>query len=227
MRRLNHDTYVLLRDIAGDDLPRLMEDLSDASVAIILMNLPPNISTGVYDRLPEERRQSALKCLVDLDKVPEKAFAAILVKVEKQIETVIAKKFNIIETRDRLAEMVCNLSSNQRMTALSQIQEQKRTYFNKLKTSIDHIKKEKDILFFEDVLSVRDEEIQLHIRKIDFRTLAIALADAPEIIRQKLVRNLSGRIQEVVEEEIRSLKELEPLEVEAAQDAVLKAVIGR
>lgn len=227
MRRLNHDTYVLLRDIAGDDLPRLMDDLSDASVAVILMNLPPRISIGVYDRLPEERRQSAIKCLVDLDKVPEKAFAAILVKVEKQIEAVIAKKFNILDTRERLADMVCNLSSNQRMAALSQIQEHKRTYFNKLKTSIEKIKKEKDILFFEDILSVRDEEIQLHIRKIDFRTLATALADAPEIIRQKLVRNLSSRIQEVVDEEIRALKDLEPEDVEAAQEAVLKAVVGR
>jgi hypothetical protein len=79
---------------------------------------------------------------------------------------------------------------------------------------------------FADLQIMNGPDVQRVLREVDARTLAAALADVPEELRQLIYRNLSSRARVIVSEEQEYLGEIDDGDIGEAQQAVAD-VIGR
>ena len=80
----------------------------------------------------------------------------------------------------------------------------------------------KKLMFvFEDLLSLDDRSVQLVLRNVDSRDLALALKGASEELREKIFRNMSQRAAEALREDIQLMGRVRRRDVEEAQGRVV------
>jgi len=80
----------------------------------------------------------------------------------------------------------------------------------------------KKLMFvFEDLLSLDDRSVQMVLRNVDSRDLALALKGASEELREKIFRNMSQRAAEALQEDIQLMGRVRRQDVEEAQGRVV------
>src|SRR5439155_4111871 len=77
---------------------------------------------------------------------------------------------------------------------------------------------------FEDVVTLDDRTVQLVLREVDTKHLAVALKGTPNEVRQKVMGNLSERAAGNLAEEIDLLGPVRLRDVEEARDNVVKVI---
>ncbi len=228
MKKLNVTTYLAIRDIPVEELFPLLEFLSDTSSAVIFMNLDSEDAFGLMTMLPQKRRDRIVQCLIDLEGAEERLLQQVLVKVEKEIATVLSTRHDTVDIKERLVELICRLKSSHRVAVLDVIKEKKKAFYNKLIKKIDEYKEKNRIYFFEDILSFRDEELRDNIqKKVDIRGIAIALKGANEVITNKIMKNLSIRVQEMVTDDLQYLESVTREQIDEAQSEIMMALVKK
>jgi flagellar motor switch protein FliG len=77
---------------------------------------------------------------------------------------------------------------------------------------------------FEDIVQLEDKAIQLILRQVDPKELAMALKGVRQEVKSKVIKNMSERAGENLEEEIVVLGAVRMTQVEEAQLAVVKVI---
>lgn len=81
-----------------------------------------------------------------------------------------------------------------------------------------------EMFVFEDLLDLDDRSIQLLLREVQSESLIIALKGASEILREKIIKNMSARAGEALREDLEAKGPVKVSEVEAEQKEILKIV---
>ena len=75
---------------------------------------------------------------------------------------------------------------------------------------------------FEDLVFVDDKGIQALLKEVDQQKLVIALKTAPEEIKAKLFKNMSGRASTLLQEDLEALGPTKLSDVEKAQSEIVQ-----
>ena len=225
MKKLTLTTYLAIRDIPVSELFLLLGHMSDASGAVVLMNIGSHESFELMEMLSPKKRDRVVQCLIDLANAEEKLLQQVMSKVEKEITAVLAKQYGTIDIQSRLAEMVCRFSSSGRTAVLDLIRDKKKTFYNQIHKNIMQYKEENNVYFFEDILSFPDEDLRDRIQEIDTRKIAVAIKEADETIRAKILENMSKRVQEMVMDDLQYIESVTVEEIDEAQSYVIAALM--
>jgi len=83
----------------------------------------------------------------------------------------------------------------------------------------------KNLMFvFEDVVTLRDKDIQKILKSVDSKSLAMALKVVSEDLKEKIFNNMSQQASEALAEEIEYLGPVRLREVEEAQFGIVENV---
>ncbi|MDR7590796.1 MAG: FliG C-terminal domain-containing protein, partial [Armatimonadota bacterium] len=83
----------------------------------------------------------------------------------------------------------------------------------------------KKLMFvFEDLLSLDDRSVQIVLRNVDSKDLALALKGASEELRDKIFRNMSQRAAEGLREDLQLMGPVRRRDVEEAQGRIVNVV---
>ena len=80
------------------------------------------------------------------------------------------------------------------------------------------------LFVFEDILQLDDRSIQLILKEIDTKVLALALRGASEEVRERMLGNMSQRGAEMLREEMEYMPPQRRRDVEEAQSKIVSAV---
>jgi len=227
MKKLNLTLYLAIRDIPIKELFLLLEYLSDASGAIILMNLETQESFHLIAKLSPKKRERIVQCLIDLEGAEERLLQQVLVKVEAEILKVISSRYDTLDIKQRLTELICQFDSSQRVALLDVIKDKKKMFYNKINKKILEYKEKNGVYFFEDILSFSDADLRDRIQEVDTRKIAIAVKEADEAIKVKIMENMSRRTQEMVMDDLQYIESVTPEQVDKAQNDIMRALIKK
>ncbi|MFH2065148.1 MAG: FliG C-terminal domain-containing protein [Pseudomonadota bacterium] len=227
MKKLNLMTYLAIRDIPAKKLLLLLEQMSDVSGAVVLMNLESRDSLDMIRMLPQKKRDRMVQCLIDLESAEEAVQRQVLEKVEKEILNVLATRYDSIDINERLAELICHFQSSQRVAVLDLIRDKKKMAFSQIRKKIIEYKEKHEICFFEDILSFPDEDLRDRIQDVDTRKIAIAVKEADAAIKTKIMENMPRRIREMVTDDLQNIESLTVEQIDEAQNAVIKALMNK
>jgi flagellar motor switch protein FliG len=197
-----------LLDIIESEGPQttaiILANMNDLQAAPILAQLNLELQQQVAFRLAEMEDETSAEILEDIESVLKKKIGSIFSKEEKKGggATKVAK---ILENAGRSAEKNILEALEKKNPELAQ--------------------EVKDNMFtFDDIAMLKDIAVQKIVAEVDAKIMAVALKTTTEDMKDKVVKNMSERAAEMLQDEMQYIKDLPEKDIDDAQRKVMTAV---
>ncbi len=203
-----------LKAVAALEPERLLKLVADEhpqTIAIILVHAKTDVASEVVSRLPDELKTDVAVRIAQLGKVN----SGMVDEINRVIEDILSNKENsqTHETGgvERLAEILNLADEMSSELIMSEIEEGDPELAAQIKQKM---------FVFEDIILVDDKGFQKLLRKVETSELAVALKAASDEVKEKVLRNMSQRAGEMLQEEIADMGPVRMNDVSAAQQKI-------
>ena len=208
--------FEFLRQADPRQVLTFLQEEHPQTIALVLAHITPDQAALVMSGLAESVQAEVASRIAQMDRTsPE---------VIRQVESVLERKSStLLQPNDSSAAggiqpLVEILNRSDRGT-------EKLILENLSRTNPELADEVRNRMFvFEDIVSLEDRSVQLVLREIDSKELAIALKGVPENVADKVTTNMSERAAISLKEEIELLPPTRLKQVEEAQGNIVKAI---
>ncbi len=207
--------FSFLRKTPPDQIVAFLSEESHQTIALVVASLHSTLAARVLASLPPEKQTDVSLRIATLSEAnPD---------VIRELETGLRNKLaNVLDTDltdtggvEALAAILNNAGRSTERNVLQAIE----------RTHADLADEVRQLLFtFDDIVGLPDRDIQLVLREIDQKDLALALRGVDEEVRDKMMGNLSSRAAELVRDDIETMGPQPKSAVEEAQSNIVAAV---
>jgi flagellar motor switch protein FliG len=207
--------FAFLRKTPPDQIVAFLSEESPQTIALVIASLHHTLGARVLSSLPADvQTDVSLRIATMADANPD---------VIRELETGLRNKLaNVLSTDltdtggvEALAALLNNAGRSTERNVLTAIE----------RTHADLADEVRQLLFtFDDIIELPDRDVQLVLREIDQKDLALALRGVDEAVRDKLMANLSARAAEVVRDDMDAMGPQPKAAVEEAQSSIVAAV---
>src|SRR4051794_14763975 len=193
-----------------------LQDEHPQTIALVLAHMSSDAAALVLSALPEEQQRDVAQRIATMDRTsPE---------VIEQVETILQKKLStVIQQSDYtsaggIQSLVDILNRSDRAT--------ERLILEGLEKANPELADDvrNRMFIFEDIITLDDRSVQLVLRQVDAKELAIALKGVDQTVRDKIMQNMSERAAANLAEEINLLGPVKLKTVEEGQAAVVRVI---
>jgi flagellar motor switch protein FliG len=189
------------------------------TIALVLAHMKPDHAAMVLSGLPEDQQADVAHRIATMERTaPE---------VVRQVEGVLARKLSSVlqSSSDFWAaggvqSLVDLLNQSDQATEKLILQGLERDD----PELAEQVRSQ--MFVFEDIVSLDDRSVQLLLREVDMKELAVALKGVREDVRQKIMSNMSERAAANLSDEIDILGPVRMRTVGEAQGAIVRAIRG-
>ena len=193
-----------------------LQDEHPQTITLVLAHMPVDRAAMVMGGLPEELQQDVAVRLATMDRTSPEVVA--------HVEDVLAARVSSVMQPMELADvggvgsLVEILNRSDRAT--------ERHILEGLELADEELADEvrQKMFVFEDVANLDDRSIQLVLRQVDSKDLAVALKGVKPDVRATILRNMSERAAQNLTEEIDLLGPVRLKTVEDAQGSIVRIV---
>lgn len=187
------------------------------TIALVLSKLPPERGLAIVRELPEELRGDVAYRLATLTPPSPETIKAVEMGLERRIVSVASGQRLRGDTDPvkPLVEILTRADAATERTILERIDELDPTLAQDIRQRLFTI---------EDLVKLEDKALQLLLRQVDTKELALALKGTSEVVRQRLLTNLSERAQDNLREEMELLGPQRLRDVEKARKEIVRTV---
>ncbi len=185
--------FEFLRRTPPEQIHVFLRNESPQTIALVVANLHTALAAQVLSLLsPEEQADVAMRVARMGETRPE-VVAQIESVMKQKLSSVIAQDYSSAGGVKSLAEI---LNQADRST--------ERNVLDQLAQSNGELAEEVRLLLFtfEDVVKLDDRSVQMVLKEVDQKDLAIALRGVSEDVRHRIFANMSERGAELLKEEI-------------------------
>lgn len=185
------------------------------TVALVLSYLEPDLAAQVLGSLPEDLQVEVLKRIALLERTSPDIVREIERNLEKKLSGFVGQSFSKIGGIDTAAEIMNNVD---RTT--------ERSIMEKLAADNPELAEEirRKMFVFEDILKLDDRSVQLVLREVDTKDLAVALKGASDELKEKIFRNMSKRAAQLLKDEMEYMGPVRVKDVEEAQQKIISVI---
>lgn len=183
------------------------------TIALIMAHLPPDKKVDVLRRLPEGLQAEVVLRVANLDYVSPELIAQLDDVLKTELSTLGSIDTNQLGGVGPIADMLNLMDKTNEKNVMSRVEEKDPELAEEIK---------KLMFVFEDLILVDDKGIQNLLKEVDQTKLVIALKTAPEEIKIKLFKNMSGRAAVLLKEDLESLGPTKLSDVEKAQQEIVQ-----
>lgn len=212
-----------LARLDGASLSFVLQGEHPQAIAVILMELGPEASSGALPRFSEAMQQDLVTRMVGMQK-PTGEFVTLLLEAAVDKAKTLEDTGGSVPEGDKLKQVAAILNKfkdEQRQLLMMNVE----------MNDPERAQKVKDQMFtFEDLLKLGPKDIQRILSGIDTKVLATALKGASPALSEFISSNISKRTQERVQEERETMGAIRLSEVQKAQlemATVARDLIGR
>ena len=207
--------FEFLRRTPAEQIVVFLRNESPQTVALVVSNLHTMLAAQVLSDIdPEIQADVALRIALMAETRPE---------VVSQVETVMRSRLSAVGSQEYAAAGGVKspadiLNSSDRTT--------ERNVLDELAKADSELAEEIRLLLFtfEDVVKLDDRSIQMVLKEVDQKDLAIALRGVPDEVAGKIFGNMSERGAELLKEEIQFQPPQRKRVVEEAQGRIVGVV---
>ena len=188
------------------------------TIALVMAYMHPNQASMVIGGLADETQREVSVRLARLDRTSPEVVAYVEEALNRKFASIVGNQMSDSANQDGIALLVDIMNRSDRST--------ERSIFEGLETLDAALAEEvrARMFVFEDIVSLDDKAIQLILRQVDPKDLAMALKGVRNEVKMKILKNMSERAGENLQEEIVVLGAVRMKNVEEAQTAVVRAI---
>ena len=204
-------TAKVLQAMRDTEVEELMTE-----IALVLAHMHPDHAAMVMGGLPEQLQSDVAMRVATMDRTSPEVISQVEQVLERRLSSVIQS--SDMSAAGGVQPLVDILNRSDRAT--------ERLILEGLETKDPELAEEvrSRMFVFEDITTLDDRSVQLVLREVDAKQLAVALKGVRDDVRNKIMRNMSTRASTNLAEEIDLLGPVRLKTVEEAQGDIVRVI---
>lgn len=207
--------FEMLKDVDPTHLLEFIRNEHPQTIALILSQLIPGQAAQVLGQLPEDIQTDVAMRIATMEKISPEVIREIESVLDEHLKEVISGNLSSSGGVKAIASILNLVDRGTEKSILSNLEMENP----ELTSSIKNL-----MFIFEDLLFLDDRAIQMILKEVDTKELAIALKAASEELKEKLFRNVSERVATMINEEMEYAGPMRLSVVEEAQQRIVEIV---
>ncbi len=185
-------------------------------IALVLAHMTPDKASLLLSGLPPAMQAEVAHRIAVMDRTSPEIIRSVEATLERRLSSMLQP--NEMSRVGGLDPLVNIINRSDRSTE-RQIVEGLESLDPALAEEI-----RSKMFMFEDITTLEDRSIQLVLREVDTAELALALKGVPDLVRDKITKNLSERAATNLIEEVEMLGTVRLRQVEEAQQNIIRVI---
>lgn len=204
-----------VKGVDPTQLLQLLQNEHPQTIALVLAHLPPEASAAVLSGLvPKLQAQVAMR-IVGMDRASPEVVREVESMLRARISATGTQDFDKAGGASTLADILNRADRSTERAILDDLMENSPEIADEVK---------KRLFVFEDIITLGRRDIQLVLREVDGKDLALALKGAQENVRGVIFENMSERASQSLREEMEFMGPVRLRDVEAAQQKIVSVI---
>lgn len=208
--------FEFLRESPPDQIVAFLRGEHPQTVALVIVNLPSTeLAAKVMQLIPPAEQSDVAMRIALMGQTPPDVVKDVAAVMEAKLETVLRQEYSAARGVGSLADILNNSDRGTERNVLAFLTEANAELAEEVRA----------LLFvFDDLLKLDDRTIQLVLKEIDSKDLALALRGTADEIKERILGNMSQRAAEMVRDEMEFMPPQRRRLIEEAQSKVVAAV---
>lgn len=192
-----------------------IQDEHPQTIALILAHLDPQVAAVVLSALSQEIRSEVVMRVANMDRTPPEIVREVERVLERKMASVFSQGFTFAGGVKDVAEILNRVERGTEKSIMADLEERDP----ELADEISRL-----MFTFDDLIHVDDSGIQKALRDIEQKDLALALKSANDEVTEKILRNMSERARDLIQEEMEFMGPVRLRNVEEAQQKIVSVI---
>jgi len=213
---IEQSPFDYLRSTPPDQIAAFLRNEHPQTIALVVAQLPSTaLAAKVMEMFAPEQQADVAARIAMMGQTSPEVVKEVATVMEHKLESVLQREYAAAGGVRSLASI---LNSSNRAT--------ERNILDHLATTDEELADEvRRLLFvFEDILKLDDRAIQLVLREVDSKDLALAMRGSTSDVQEKILANMSQRGAEMLREEMEFMPPQRRRVVEEAQTKIVAVV---
>lgn len=185
------------------------------TIALIMAYLQPEQAAAIVSALPPERQVDVARRIATMDRTSPDVIRDVERILERKLSSLVTQDFTAAGGVDSIVDILNRVDRTTERTIIENMEVQNPELAEEIK---------KRMFVFEDIVLLDDRSLQLVLREIDNKDLALALKATASEVSEKVYRNISKRAGEMLREEIEYMGPVRIRDVEEAQQRIVNSI---
>jgi len=212
MQALQVMPFDFLKKADASQITTFIQNEHPQTIALILAYLQPPQSAAILSGLPQDLRAEVARRIATLDKTPPEVIREVESVLQKKLSSVVTTDFSHAGGVKSLVEVLNYVDRSTEKTILESLSENNPEIAEEVK---------KNMFVFEDIILLDDRAIQLVLKEVDTKELAVALKGVGEATQARIFKNMSERAAAMMKEEMEFMGPVRLRAVEESQQRIV------
>lgn len=185
------------------------------TIALIMAYLQPEQSGSILSSLPPDRQVDVAKRIATMDRTSPDVLKDVERILERKLSSMASQDFTAAGGVDSIVEILNRVDRATERTIMENLEVQNPELAEEIK---------RRMFVFEDIVLLDDRSLQLVLREIESKDLALALKAASAEVGAKIYKNMSKRAADMLREEIEFMGPVRIRDVEESQQKIVNVI---
>jgi flagellar motor switch protein FliG len=207
--------FEFLRRTPPEQIHVFLRNEAPQTIALVIANLHTTLAAQVLSQLDPEHQAEVARRVAKMAETRPEVVTQVETVMRQKLSSVIAQEYAAAGGVKSLAEILNHADRTTERNVLDEL----------AKSEAELAEEVRLLLFtFEDVVKLDDRSIQMVLKEVDQKDLAIALRGVSEDVRDRIFSNMSERGGELLREEIEFQPPQRRRVIEEAQGRIVGVV---
>ncbi|MBP2650209.1 MAG: fliG [Firmicutes bacterium] len=185
------------------------------TIALIMAYLQPEQAAAIISALPPDRQVDVANRIAQMDRTSPEILKDVERILERKLSSLVTQDFTAAGGVDSIVEVLNRVDRATERTIIENLEVQNPELAEEIK---------KKMFVFEDIVLLDDRSLQIVLREIDSKELALALKASSTEVAEKIYKNMSKRAAEMLREELQYMGPVRIRDVEESQQKVVNVI---
>ena len=185
------------------------------TMALIMSYLQPEQSGVILSSLPPDRQVDVAKRIATMDRTSPDVLKDVERILERKLSYLVTQDFTAAGGVDAIVEVLNRVDRTTERTIIENLEVQDPELAEEIK---------RRMFVFEDIVLLDDRSLQLVLREIESKELALALKASSSEVGEKIYKNMSKRAADMLREEISYMGPVRIRDVEESQQKIVNVI---
>lgn len=207
--------FDFVRYVSPEQLTNFIEGEHPQTIALIVAHLRPDQAALVLSALTPELQADVALRVAQMEGARPEVIREVEAVLEHKLTSFGTQEFSAAGGVKSLVEVLQNVDRSTEKVILERLEEENPELAEEVK----------NLMFvFEDIVFMEDRYVQVVIREVESKDLALALKAASDEVKDKITRNMSDRAAAMLREELEYLGPVRLRNVEEAQMKIVTTI---
>ncbi len=212
---LHPSGFSLLKDVDPIHLLEFIRNEHPQTIALVLSQLNFAQAAGVLSQLPEDVQTDVAMRIATMEKITPEVIHEVESVLDVHLKEVISGNLSATGGIKSVASILNLVDRSTEKSILGNMEMENPELTSNIK----------NLMFvFEDLLILDDKSIQLILKEVDTKDLAISLKAASDELKEKVFKNVSERVVDMIKEEMEYAGPIRLSLVEETQQRIVEIV---